>query len=527
MLRVLNKKALILILTLCHYSFDTFAQWSTSGSNIYSSNSGNIGIGTTAPERKLHVYGQAMFQNPDGNGSVIISGNPWYTQFISDRLAFYINKELQVDGPIKSYGRPLELYAQNTLGLTMSNTSGYVGLGTSSPASRLHISGAVVVDDVAPTLFTGSGSSELSRYVHIKNSPQTSLTAGLKAGGLLISDEYSYANPAKNDLIVKGKTGLGATNLTENVKLAIATSDWHIKLSNSDPGGVDWRLGSTSNSWATGGGKFIISSNNVPTSASLVIDQSKNVGIGTISPVDKLHIVGNMVLDTSSPTLYTSSSTSDQNRFIHLRNSPTQTAVSGLKAGGILVADSYDYGSPGKNDIIVKGRVGIGTPLTSNPNNYSLLVNGTVNATAVYMNDELVRSSQWTTNNGAIHYGNSVGIGTSLTTNPNSYKLAVNGKIGAHEVRVEKSSTTWPDYVFAQDYELPPLNDIEKYIRTYRHLPEVPTQKVIEADGHDLGSMDAILLKKIEELTLYIIQQEKRMVSQEEELRKLKESLRK
>jgi trimeric autotransporter adhesin len=102
-----------------------------------------------------------------------------------------------------------------------------------------------------------------------------------------------------------------------------------------------------------------------------------------------------------------------------------------------------------------------------------------------------------------------VGIGTTLATNPNGYKLAVNGKIGAKDVQVETSSTTWPDYVFAQDYRLPSLAEVEKFIQENNHLENVPSGTEIEKNGHSLGEMDKILLKKVEELTLYVIQQQK------------------
>jgi hypothetical protein len=102
-----------------------------------------------------------------------------------------------------------------------------------------------------------------------------------------------------------------------------------------------------------------------------------------------------------------------------------------------------------------------------------------------------------------------VGIGTSLSTNPNSYKLAVNGKIGAKEVQVETTSATWPDYVFQPEYKLLSIAEVEFFINKNKHLPDVPSADEIEKDGHLLGEMDAVLLKKIEEITLYIIELKK------------------
>lgn len=109
-----------------------------------------------------------------------------------------------------------------------------------------------------------------------------------------------------------------------------------------------------------------------------------------------------------------------------------------------------------------------------------------------------------------------VGIGT---TNPGSYKLAVEGKIGAREVNVI-ATNPWPDYVFEKDYKLLSLEEIKNYIDQNQHLPEIPSAKEVEKNGVNLGEMNALLLKKIEELTLYTIEMNKKM----EEMKKESES---
>lgn len=98
-----------------------------------------------------------------------------------------------------------------------------------------------------------------------------------------------------------------------------------------------------------------------------------------------------------------------------------------------------------------------------------------------------------------------LGIGT---TDPGIYKLAVNGALRAKSVKVE---TGWADYVFDESYQLMPLPRLRWYISTYGHLPNVPTAEEIEANGNDLGSNQVLLLEKIEELTLYILQLEERI----------------
>jgi hypothetical protein len=102
----------------------------------------------------------------------------------------------------------------------------------------------------------------------------------------------------------------------------------------------------------------------------------------------------------------------------------------------------------------------------------------------------------------------SVGIGTS---SPGSFKLAVEGKIGANEVQVRTAGSGWADYVFFDNYQLRPLTEVERFVKQNHHLPEVPSAAEVEKNGHNLGQMDAILLKKIEELTLYLIEQQKQL----------------
>jgi len=100
----------------------------------------------------------------------------------------------------------------------------------------------------------------------------------------------------------------------------------------------------------------------------------------------------------------------------------------------------------------------------------------------------------------------SVGIGT--TTLDNSYALSVNGSIRSKEIVVESG---WADYVFAADYRLAPLAEVERHIAEHGHLPDVPSADAIAAGGLPLGEMQATLMRKIEELTLHLIAMDKRV----------------
>ena len=87
------------------------------------------------------------------------------------------------------------------------------------------------------------------------------------------------------------------------------------------------------------------------------------------------------------------------------------------------------------------------------------------------------------------------------------YKLAVNGTIRAKEIIVD---TGWSDFVFQNGYSLPSLSEVEKFISANKHLPGIPTEAEVKKDGITLGNISSKLLQKIEELTLYVIDLEKK-----------------
>lgn len=110
--------------------------------------------------------------------------------------------------------------------------------------------------------------------------------------------------------------------------------------------------------------------------------------------------------------------------------------------------------------------------------------------------------------------------------------LSVNGRIKAKEVRVD--GTGAPDYVFEENYQNLTLPALESYIKANKHLPEVPSAKELERDGMAIGEMNKLLLKKIEELTLHLIEKDKQykgllgnVKKQDERIRLLEKRLRK
>ncbi|OXA84961.1 hypothetical protein [Flavobacterium hercynium] len=120
--------------------------------------------------------------------------------------------------------------------------------------------------------------------------------------------------------------------------------------------------------------------------------------------------------------------------------------------------------------------------------------------------------------NSYINSGN-VGIGTA---NPQN-KLDVKGTIRSQEVKVELNN--WPDFVFKKEYTLPTLIEVEKHITEKGHLENIPSEKEVLKNGINLGEMDAKLLQKIEELTLYVIELNKKIEIQNQELEGMKKKL--
>ncbi|MDB5274667.1 MAG: hypothetical protein JWO58_3034 [Chitinophagaceae bacterium] len=101
-----------------------------------------------------------------------------------------------------------------------------------------------------------------------------------------------------------------------------------------------------------------------------------------------------------------------------------------------------------------------------------------------------------------------IGFTPGAYTVPSGYSLAVKGNIIAEGLLV-KLVGSWPDFVFDKNYKLMPLNNLETYIAANKHLPEIPSASEMEKEGVNTAEMDKMLLQKIEELTLYVIQQQK------------------
>lgn len=217
----------------------------------------------------------------------------------------------------------------------------------------------------------------------------------------------------------------------------------------------------------------------------MTIRSGGNVGIGTTSPKAILDVAKPLNFGQLSSVLgrLTEGNTFDDGTFLGVRGYDTQGSNI-LNVKSFALEHSF-YGKTNSSISFYRGGGITGGYMTFSTDE----------------NNERMR----------IHQNGNVGIGT---TNPDS-KLSVNGTIHSKKVKVDLIG--WSDFVFENTYNLPTLEEVEKHIQEKGHLQDIPSTEDVKENGIYLGEMDAKLLQKIEELTLYTIQQQK-------EIERLKET---
>ncbi|MDB5123552.1 MAG: hypothetical protein JWP94_1681 [Mucilaginibacter sp.] len=439
------------------------AQWTTSGSNIYNTNTGNVGIGTTTPSQKLVVIGNAnvigqLRADLGATGtSLVVTGSGSNFQ-----IGHNGTSHVQV---FNSSGGAIQFNNYlNAVTLFHIDGGGNVGIGTTTPVDIFEVS--------------KSSTAKFKIFTPTSYTYPTDFNTGVIGLGLSRSDGvytagiYSYTSASSNDNV-----GIGSRSdivfLSGNGALGQQPEAMRIK-------------------------------------------SNGNVGIGTTSPGYKLDITSSA--SGANANGLRVNQTDLTVGVTHSSAFATQQLGSGT-ARTLLYAASNTTGiTQGELDIVTENggsflaQLGYNTTGSSNSLN---LYNGSTSA--IRLN----------TNGNSYINGGNVGIGT---TDPGTYMLAVNGSVHARQVNVDM--TGWSDYVFNRNYLLPSLTSIKAYIDQNHHLPDMPSEQQIIKDGLNLGEMNKLLVKKIEELTLYLIQEDNKdneqsvqLKYQQEQINKLQEQL--
>ena len=410
---------------------------------------------------------------------------------------------------------PLRLYANGQEGIRITET-GKIGIGITNPTEKLEINGNFKVSGTAITDSLSVRSISVSDINITGNTNYDSLHIlnRVKVGSSVIIDGVNGTGTSNNiftdataptELFIQSKTGLNHNtiiNANNTGKLGIGTNNPQTKLhiyssgENHTPDcGTGLRIEYYSNVppdgcpghaiWdltANGGNYFNFTTPALSTPV-MTLTETGNVGIGNSSPSQKLHVIGNVLLSGAQSSLLLANNTGSL-----------------LGEWGIEYVEGYDGNDKGLNFWKPSGSHHLND--SDGFGNYYLFINddgkvGVNNGKPIAKLDIYAQGEE------------KAMIVRDGFTNSGDINFAVyaNGHVYARDVTVQL--TSFPDYVFDKNYPLVTLNELEQYISINKHLPGVPSEYEVKKNGINLGEMDATLLKKIEELTIYVIELKK------------------
>lgn len=260
---------------------------------------------------------------------------------------------------------------------------------------------------------------------------------------------------------------------------------------------------------------------NIPTlyiSNSIGVNYTGKIGIGNVtSPSAKLHIKADssgegedadIMLEPTASGKYAAIYFKTTDNFIRMRNTASMefSATRYNFLDGRVALGNINGNIPQAN-IHVFGKSGENANIMLQP------TDNTKNATIIFRNssNNISVGSDNIMNLSATSYSFTTGkVGIGCVNNMNDFALAVQGGVVSTKVSV-LDIDSWPDFVFGNSYKLMNLYELEQYINANQHLPEVPSAEEVSASGIDLGEMNALLLQKVEELTLHIIELQKQI----------------
>src|SRR3989339_1361104 len=445
--------------------------WTKSGNNIHNNNSQNVGIGLTDPKSALHIHGGGVItgSQPDATNKEIVqppitiaTSSLQLTNSITGKnnLDGFILGTLQNIAYIKQFeNAPLDFYTNNQKRLTIAG-NGNIGIGTTAnPSAKFEVNGNVKITDI-PVLTQTSDflTVDANGFIGKRNTASLADNMGNHTATMNINlgDKFLTANGdnkgiklnGSNDIILfeEGNNGLQIINNGGIPKRRGISIDNDNGVPDNN-GNFNFWIHNWQNS------AFNFNLNREPgTTTLMTLKQNGNVGINTTNPGAKLEVAHD-----------------DASGGIAINRLSTTTAKS-----------QVSFRQNGSE------KWSLGTDMSSENKNNFYIWDNTNSAARFFINEN----------------GN-VGIGY---TNPN-YKLHVNGIIKAKKILVDQGN--WYDHVLKPDYKLMPLDSLEKFITLNTHLPEIPSQDEIVNSGLNIGEINGLLLKKIEELTLYLIEQQK------------------
>lgn len=330
----------------------------------------------------------------------------------------------------------------------------------------------------------------------------------------------SLSVSAQNRFDATGNAGIGTTTPTEKLEISSNTPS-HIKITRGDYMGTVGSL--RFNVLGTDVGaleverylasgrrsamKFFVKGDSL--SEAMRIIETGAIGIGETAPVARLHVVGD---NKSLLARFSQSGMLSTDGNVSIGNA---TGTAGFFSPS-LTGRAY---MPGRAlGLYIIGETDDVVPLASDANYGAVILTGRTKSAGRFVNNNVLAVNNGDSNLLMVKANGNIGIGT---TAPGPYKLAVAGTIGARRIKVTQV-TPWADFVFAADYKLPTLQEVEDFIQANKRLPEIPSAAEVAKEGIDLAEINQKLLQKIEEQMLYIIEMNKKINTLTSEMKEIK-----
>jgi hypothetical protein len=418
----------------------------------------------------ITFYGRSQNTFPSSGNVGIGTTTPTHhltLQTSSSGIALYNSG----DGNSSNYERAKIYWSNNIFNITNSD---FAGTGTANRQIAINGGGRI---------FTiGVGSNALSGFYNFNantgfggNHSLVGVTGTQTHSGSVIMNGFSFLNTFN-------QTGLaGFRELWISPYIAATHTATGVQYL------MDVGINSAPDGLGTHTSKFLVTS-------------SGNVGISTTTPTQKLEVNGNILSNYNGWKPYGFYTSKHANFF-------TQNAYYDGTWKSYLGGGEYSKAS-------------ICAASTADDCAFGVMVDNNITSA----NEPLDLSTNLFTvkTTGNVIIPGKILIGNVDESRVGSYALAVNGTGIFTKVQVKATGNPWPDYVFHPSYSLRSLSSLETYIKENKHLPDVPSAEEVENNGVDVGATQAILLRKIEELTLYVIEQGKRIERLESGKRSLK-----